>query len=64
MEAKGKMLSRFRALAITVALAVFANIAISYAADAFASKKSGSTVLPSSPRPKSGSTVLPSSPRP
>jgi len=55
---------RFRAVGITVVLAILTNIAISYAADALSSKKSGSTLYPNSPRPKSGSTLYPNSPRP
>jgi len=57
-------LKRFRAVIITIALAAFTNLAISYASDALSTKKSGVSVLPSSPRPKSGVSVLPSSPRP
>jgi hypothetical protein len=63
MGSKATM-KRLRAVAVTVLLAAFANLAISYASDAFSTKKSGVSVLPSSPRPKSGVSVLPSSPRP
>jgi hypothetical protein len=57
-------MKRLRAVIITIALAAFTNLAISYAGDAFSTKKSGSNILPSAPRPKSGSNILPSAPRP
>lgn len=55
---------RIRAVGITVILAIFTNLAISYAADSFSTKKSGSSILPGGPRPKSGSSILPGGPRP
>jgi hypothetical protein len=57
-------MKRFRAVIVTIALAAFTNLAISYAGDALSTKKSGSSILPSGPRPKSGSSILPSGPRP
>jgi hypothetical protein len=57
-------LKRLRAVFATILLAAFANLAISYASSAFSTQKSGSSILPNSPRPKSGSSILPNSPRP
>jgi hypothetical protein len=64
MTMSKRTLKRFRAVIITVVIAVFANMAISYAADSFSTKKSGSSILPGGPRPKSGSSILPGGPRP
>jgi hypothetical protein len=50
---------RFRSLAITLAIVVVTNIAISNV-----EMRSGVTNIPDSPRPKSGVTNIPDSPRP
>ena len=62
--ASTKVRKRARAVIVTVLLAVFTNIAISYAADAFSTKKAATSHLPSSPRPKAATSNLPVSPRP